>query len=84
MIHFLGVVGSLLVLAAYLLLSSGRVKSASYRYQAMNLSGAACLVVYSALLAAWAVLALNAAWAVIAIAALLRISRDADEPASSD
>lgn len=83
-IHLLGLFGTILVLAAYLLLSSGRVASATYRYQLMNLVGALSLVGYSIVLAAWAVLALNTVWAVIAVAALLRISRDQEEPAAAD
>ncbi len=84
MIHFIGLIGTLLVLAAYFLLSTGRVASASYRYQVMNLLGALTLIGYSIALSAWAVLALNAVWAVIAAAAVLRISRDREVAATAE
>ncbi len=84
MIHLLGLIGTILVLGAYLLLSTGRVEPASYRYQLMNLLGALSLIIYSVVLSAWAVLALNAVWSVIATAAILRISRDRNIAATAE
>lgn len=84
MIHFIGLIGTVLILAAYFLLSTGRVESTSYRYQTINLLGALTLVGYAVVLSAWAVLALNAVWAVIAAAAMLRIARDRETPAVAD
>lgn len=65
----------LLVLGAYFAVSSGRLKSASYGFQGMNLVGAAMLTAYSVVLAAWATVVLNAAWGVIALVALIRVVR---------
>ena len=84
MIHLVGLIGTILVLAAYLLLSTGRVESNSYRYQLMNLLGALSLMIYSVVLSAWAVLALNTVWGGIAAAAMLRISRDREVAATAE
>lgn len=75
LIHVLGGIGTLCVLGAYFLVSSGRVRPASRAFQGVNLLGAALLVVYSVVLAAWASVALNFVWGVIALVALSRIRR---------
>jgi hypothetical protein len=59
-----------MVLGAYLLVSSNRVKSISPAYQALNLVGAVILIGYSLALAAWASVVLNSVWALIAAWAL--------------
>lgn len=73
--HVIGFVGTFLVLGAYFLLSTGRIKAASLQYQGINLLGAALLTVYGFMLAAWASIALNAIWGLIALVALLRVLR---------
>ena len=72
-IHIVGFAGTALVLGAYMLISTGRLRPRSYGYQGMNLAGALLLTFYAIVLSAWAVLALNVAWGVIAIGALLRV-----------
>lgn len=75
MLHALGTVGLLLVLGAYFLNSSGRVTAQDARFQLMNLLGAAILIAYSAVLEAWASVALNVVWAMIAGNSLWRTRR---------
>lgn len=75
MSHVIGFIGTFLVLGAYFLLSTGRIKAASVQYQGINLIGAALLTLYGFLLAAWASIALNAIWGLIALVAVLRVVR---------
>lgn len=70
MLHVIGNLGVFMVLGAYLLVSSNRIKSISPAYQALNLVGATILIGYSLALAAWASVVLNTAWALIALWAL--------------
>lgn len=74
--HVIGGIGTVLVLAAYFLVSTGRLQSYSIGFQGTNLLGAALLTVYGVLLVAWASVALNAIWALIAIAGLVRGRRE--------
>lgn len=75
MAHAIGFVGTFLVLGAYFLLSTGRIKAASLQYQGINLLGAVLLTLYGFMLAAWASIALNAIWGGIAVLALVRVAR---------
>jgi hypothetical protein len=75
MFHVFGNVGVLMVLAAYFLVSSGRIKSSAPLYQVLNLVGAAILVVYSVVLLAWASVVLNGIWMLIALVWLVKIRR---------
>jgi len=75
MVHIIGGIGTVLVLLAYFLVSTGRVKSASLSFQGTNLVGAALLTVYGFLLFAWASVALNAIWGLIALFAMVRVLR---------
>ena len=72
-IHVIGGIGTILVLGAYFLVSSGRVGSASTTFQGLNLIGALLLTFYAIDLAAWASVALNAVWGLIAVVAVIRI-----------
>lgn len=74
-IHVVGNIGVLLILVAYYLLSTGRLRATSAQYQVMNLVGALIIMLYSILLSAWASVVLNGAWAIIAVVALLAIQR---------
>ena len=58
------------VLAAYALVSTGRVKSASYLYQGLNLVGGLGLAVNTFYYMSYPSTALNVVWALIAIYAL--------------
>lgn len=72
--HVVGGAGTVLVLVAYFLVSTGRIASQSFAFQGMNLLGAVLLTVYGFLLFAWATVALNAVWGVIALLALIRVA----------
>jgi hypothetical protein len=68
-------VGALLILAAYLLLSMGRLTGQSAVYQAMNVAGAAGFVVNGWWHRAVPSASLNVVWALIGGVALWRIWR---------
>ena len=75
MIHVFGNFGVLMVLAAYFLVSNGRISSTSSSYQVLNLVGGAILVAYSVVFFAWANVVLNTIWFCIALVALIKIRR---------
>lgn len=75
LLHIIGTGGAICVLAAYFLVSTGRVTSSSVPFQLINLVGAALLTTYALVLQGWSLVFLNGIWAIIAIAALLRIAR---------
>ena len=74
--HFIGGIGTILVLTAYFLVSTGRVPSKSLGFQGINLVRAILLTIYGFMLFAWATVALNGVWGLIAIVALFRVFRD--------
>jgi hypothetical protein len=74
-IHAVGVVGLVLLLGGYFLVSTGRLGGQSVGYQSTNLAGAVVLIAYSWALQAWASVVLNLVWAGIAAVALLRARR---------
>ena len=67
----------LLILAAYALLSNGKMPARSALYQWMNVVGAAGLIVNSGWNSAWPSVALNVVWLAIALLALWRNRRPA-------
>jgi hypothetical protein len=72
LIEVIGWAGALLLLLAYGLVSAGRVESRAVSYQAMNLLGAAGLVVNSGWNGAFPSASLNVVWMAIGLAALFR------------
>ncbi len=68
-----GWAGALLILAAYLLLSMGRLSGQSALYQAMNVAGALGFVINSWWHGAVPSASLNVVWAFIGVFALWRI-----------
>jgi hypothetical protein len=73
--HVIGGIGTILVLAAYFLVSTGRATSGSIGFQGMNLVGAVLMAIYGFILFAWATVALNGIWGLIAVVALVRVLR---------
>ncbi len=61
------------VLAAYALLSTGRVKSASYSYQGLNLVGGLGLAANTIYYMSYPSAALNIVWALIAVYAIWQL-----------
>jgi hypothetical protein len=84
MVEILGWAGALLILAAYLLLSIGRVNGRSAMYQAMNVAGAAGFIVNGWYHGALPSAVLNVIWMLIGAVALWRITKrkSAEDPAT--
>ncbi|MCK2220552.1 hypothetical protein MF672_043135 [Actinomadura sp. ATCC 31491] len=71
----IGWAGAAVLLAAYALVSSGRITGDGLTYQLMNLFGAVGLMVNSAWSAAWPSAGLNLVWAAIGVTALVKLTR---------
>ena len=69
-IDFLGWAGAVLVLLAYGLVSTHRVRPHSVRYQSLNITGALGLVINSAWYSAIPSAAVNVVWIAIGLYAL--------------
>ena len=76
-IELAGWSGAALILAAYALLSFGKIQPRSRVYQAMNIAGAIGFIVNCGWSRDWPPLALNVVWLVIGIYALRRNHRAA-------
>jgi hypothetical protein len=72
--EIVGWVGAALLLAAYILLSLGRLRGASFVYQLMNLVGAAGLAANGFWNGAFPSVALNVIWMAMGIVALARLA----------
>ncbi|MEV4285377.1 hypothetical protein AB0K40_07700 [Nonomuraea bangladeshensis] len=70
-----GWAGAAVLLAAYALVSSGRIQGDGLTYQVMNLFGAVGLMVNSAWSAAWPSAGLNLVWAAIGVVALVKLAK---------
>jgi hypothetical protein len=70
-----GWLGAAALLAAYGLVSSGRVEGKGRRFQLLNLLGSAGLAANSGFHHAWPSVGLNLVWMIIGVAALTRQSR---------
>ena len=73
LVEIAGWIGATLILAAYLLLSMGRLNGQSFVYQAMNVIGAAGFIVNGWWHGALPSASLNVVWMGIAAVALWRI-----------
>jgi len=78
-VEIVGWSGMVLILAAYVLLSTGRLGGRSRVYQWMNVVGAACFIVNSGYNGAIPSATLNVAWAGIGLYTLWRVGRRAVE-----
>lgn len=74
-IEIIGWTGAALILAAYIMLSNGRIDGQSRLYQWMNVVGAACFVVNSGYKHAWPSAVLNVVWAGIGLYTLWVVAR---------
>jgi hypothetical protein len=83
-IEAIGWAAALLILAAYALLSAGRLTASDRSYQWMNVVGAAGFIVNSGWNGAIPSAALNVIWAGIGLAALWKITarKDSSTPAT--
>ncbi len=73
-IEVIGWAGAVMILVAYLLLTTGRLAARSTAYQGLNLVGALAFVLNSGWNGAIPSATLNVIWAGIAVYALARIS----------
>jgi hypothetical protein len=74
-IAIIGWVGTVLLLAAYALLTARRVRASDASYQLMNLVGGLALLANTAYNLAWPSAALNLAWFGIGVTGLVRSRR---------
>jgi len=70
----LGWTGTVLILAAYLLLSLGKIANGR-TYQLLNLVGAVGLLINGVVHSAWPSAILNVVWTAIAVFALVQLAR---------
>ncbi len=75
LIEIIGWAAALLILASYLLVSTGRLSGTSVAFQWMNVVGAAGFIVNSGYHHALPSAVLNIAWAAIGLFTLWRLSR---------
>ncbi|MHB1132522.1 MAG: CBU_0592 family membrane protein [Chloroflexota bacterium] len=73
--HAFGAVGTIMLLVAYFLGSTGRLRVSGGPYQWLNLVAALILLVYSAIFGAWMNVVLEVVWGGIAVNALWREGR---------
>ncbi len=73
MMEVVGWIGAVLILAAYAMLTAGRMTAKSPAYQAMNVVGAAGFIANSGWNGAWPSAILNVIWVGIGVVALIRI-----------
>lgn len=71
----MGWIGSVAVIAAYALNSLQKIKSDSFIFQVLNLTGAVLLIVNSLFKEAYPFTFINSVWAVIAVVAIFRMMR---------
>lgn len=71
--EILGWSGALLLLIAYGLLSSGKLRSQNVRYQAMNIIAGVCLIINAVSNSAWPFVVLNIVWALVGVITVIRI-----------
>ncbi|MGY4398864.1 hypothetical protein ACVWZA_004074 [Sphingomonas sp. UYAg733] len=76
-IELIGWTGAVLILVAYLLVSTGRLTGQSLAFQWMNLVGAACFIINSGSHGALPSTVLNILWLLIGIVTLWRITASA-------
>jgi hypothetical protein len=79
-INVIGWIGAGGVLAAYALVSTGRIAAASYTYQALNLVGAVGLAINTFYYMSYPSTALNVTWALIAVYAIAKLVSARREP----
>jgi len=75
LIEIIGWAAALIILAAYLLVSAGRLSGQSPAFQWMNVAGAAGFIVNSGYHGALPSAVLNIAWAAIGLVTLARLGR---------
>ncbi len=72
LIAVVGWVGAALLVAAYALVSTGRLSGSGLRFQLLNIVGGVALTVNTAYHGAWPSAALNVVWVAVGLGALVR------------
>jgi hypothetical protein len=75
-----GWIGTTLLVGGYLLVSTGKLDGKSAAFNAINVIGAALMVVATAARGVWSSVALNTIWIVIGVRAILAIVRRPPQP----
>ena len=75
LMEVVGWIGAVLILAAYAMLTAGKLQAKSIPYQAMNVVGALGFIVNSGWNGAWPSAILNVIWVGIGVVALWQIGR---------
>jgi hypothetical protein len=76
----LGWAGALGILAAYGLLTVGRWRGDSLRYQGVNTVAAVALVIWAVSISAWQSVLLNVVWASVGLVGVVRAVRHRPDP----
>ena len=66
------ILGSLLILAAFVATLAGRLDQSSYRYLAMNAVGSMVLAAEAAISVQWGFLMLESVWAIVSLYSIAR------------
>jgi hypothetical protein len=72
LIDFFGVTGLFLLLLAFFLNSTGKIKRNSYPYHIINFLGGFILAVYGAIINAIVFMILNSFWAIVALLGIVK------------
>jgi len=72
--EIIGWAGTLVLLAAYALTTTGRISGQSLAYQLLNIAGAAAVAVNVIAHRAWPAALLEVGWAVIGVVTLVRMA----------
>jgi len=80
LIDVAGWVGAALLVAAYAMVSTGRLQGSGLRFQLLNIVGGVALTLNTAYHGAWPSAALNVVWVVVGLGALVRRYRLAMSP----
>ena len=73
MLQLFGLVGALLILAPFAAVQLGRMRTETWAYQLLNMSGAAVLTVVAALERQYGFLLLEGVWALMSLVGLHRL-----------
>ncbi len=71
----IGWIGTVLIVAAYFLVSTNRISATSKNYQLLNFFGAIAVGVNVFYQSAWPAFTLQVVWAIIAVFSLLKIKK---------
>lgn len=74
-VHIIGWLGGILVVIAYLLNTTGKLKASDFSYQTLNLVGSIALIINTFIVGAYPSAAVNVIWVAIAIVGLYKATK---------